>query len=212
MPGRAFDVKISKAMGPIFERVRNIVLRPKETWEAIRQESQSVQELLINFAAPLALIPSVGSLIGLSIFGIMTPSGQIARAPFSEALAGSVLSYFAQLAGLLATAWCVQYLAPYFNSRSDFTAAFKVITYSTCPIFVLGIFSALPGLGVVQVLGLYSFYLLYQGIRNLLEVPGERLLWFTVLVVTISIFINLVLSLLVGGAVYGPMFIRMMAK
>mgnify|MGYP002813858487 CR=1 FL=1 len=193
------------------KRAKAIILKPAETWQTIKQESQTIQELMINYAAPLALIPAVATLIGISIVGIRIPAGHIARAPFMEALAGSVVGYVIQLISLLAVAWAINVLAPYFNARSDFSAAFKVAVYSMTPAWLLGIFSALPGLSVLQIFGLYGYYLLYLGIKQIMESPAEKTLWYTTLAIIASIFISLVLSIFVGGAVYGPMFMRMMA-
>ena len=198
-------------MNEILTRAQQIILKPAETWSNIKNESFSVQELMINYAAPLALIPAVGTLIGLSIFGIRMPAGHIVRAPFMEALAGSLLGYIAQLLGLLAGAWVINYLATYFNTRSDFKAAFKIMAYSTTPVWLLGILLIIPGLGALQIFGLYSIYLIYKGISILLETPADKVVWFTLFIVIANFVINLILNVFVGGAVYGPMAMRMMA-
>ena len=198
-------------MKDILQRAQAIILKPVETWQLIKGEGHTVQELMINYAAPLALVPAVATLIGISIVGIRIPAGHLARAPFMEALAGSVLSYVIQLVSLLAVAWSINALAPYFNAKSDFSSAFKVAAYSMTPAWLLGIFSVLPGLSVLQIFGLYGYYLLYLGIKELMEAPAEKALWYTTLAIIASIFISLVLSIFVGGAVYGPMFMRMMA-
>lgn len=199
------------AMKTIYERVKAIILRPKETWLVIKTESGTVQELIVNYAAPLALIPAVASFIGLAIVGVRMPIGVVARAPFLEALVGSVVSYIFQLLSLLAAAWVVNLLAQYFSAQSDFLKAFKVVVFSMTPIWVLGILSIFPGLGVLQIFGLYGVYLLYLGLQLVLETPPEKLLLYTILVIVASLFISIVMSILVGGAVYGPMFMRMMS-
>ncbi|MDD5593543.1 MAG: Yip1 family protein [Candidatus Margulisbacteria bacterium] len=198
-------------MKEIFERARAMIIRPKATWEKIKGETNTVQDLFINYAAPLALIPAVATLIGLSLVGVRMPSGVFARAPFAEALTGGILGYVFHLLGLLAGAWAVNFLAPYFNSKVDFMAAVKLVVYSMTPVWLLGVLSALPGLGIVQIFGLYSIYLLYTGLPVLLDTPKEKALWYTVLVIIAAIIISLGLTIIVGGAVYGPMFMRMMA-
>lgn len=198
-------------METILGRARRIILKPKETWEKVKGEAVTVQELMINFAAPLALIPAVANLFGLSVVGIRMPPGHLARAPFAEALAAGVVGYVFHLLGVLAVAWVAGLLAPSFNAKGDYISALKVVVYSMTPVWLLGIFSAFPGLGVLQIFGLYGFYLLYQGLIVVLETPANRALWYTVLIVIASILISLLLTVFVGGAVYGPMFMRMMA-
>lgn len=131
-------------MKEIFERAKKMILSPKETWQAVKGETASIQGLFINYAAPLALIPTVATLIGLSIVGIRMPAGHVARAPFTEALTGSVVGYSFHLLSLLAGAWVVNFLAPHFNSKPDMNAAVKLVVYSMTPVWLLGIFSLVP--------------------------------------------------------------------
>ena len=198
-------------MKEIFARAKQIILKPKETWQTIKGEPGTVQELFINYAAPLALVPALATLISLSIVGVKLPGGQLARAPFMEALTGGVLVYVFNLLGLLAAAWAVDFLSPYFESKTDFFLAAKLVVYSMTPVWLLGIFSAWPKLGLFQIFGLYSVYLLYAGLPVILDTQPERAAWYTALIVIAAIFISLVLSVVVGGAVYGPMLMRMMA-
>lgn len=198
-------------MKEIFTRAREIILKPRETWQVIKAETVSVQDLFINYAAPLALVPAVAALIGLSVVGIRMPAGHIARAPFMEALVGSVLGYVFGLLGLLAGAWAVNFLAPYFDSKADFNAAIKLVVFSMTPIWLVGVFSVLPGLGLLQIFGVYGIYLLYLGLPILMETSPEKAFWYTALIVIGAILISLVLNILVGGAFYGPMFMRMLA-
>jgi len=198
-------------MKEILLRAQQIILKPTETWRTIKNEAHSVQELIINYAAPLALIPAVATLIRLTIFGIRIPAGQVARAPFMDAFIGSLLGYVAQLLFLLAGAWIIYYLAAYFNARSDYNSAFKITVYSSTPVWLLGIFLILPGLEALQIFGLYSIYLTYQGLLNLLETPPEKVLWYTVLIIIATVMINLILTIFIGDAVLGPLRMRMMA-
>lgn len=195
----------------VIERARQMVLNPKETWKTVKGENYTIQELVINYAAPLALIPAVATLFGLSIIGIRVPSGHIVRSPFMETLAAGVVGYLFHLLGLLAAGWFVHFLAPYFNARQDFVASVKLVIYAMTPVWLLGVFTALPGLGILQILGVYSIYLLYQGIGVVLDTPPEKVLWYTVLVLLSAVLISLILTVIVGSAVYGPMFMRMMS-
>lgn len=199
-------------MKEILERAREIILRPQATWQIINSETVTLQELIINYAAPLALIPALAAIIGLSLVGIRLPQGEIARAPFFEALVGGVVGYVFHLLGLLAGAWVIAFLAPYFNAKSDLTAALKLVVYSMTPVWLLGIFSALPGMEIFQLFGLYSIYLLFLGLPVVLNTPLEKRAIFTILISIAGFVISLILTIIVGGAVYYPMFLRMMAK
>ena len=194
-------------MKEIFDRVKQIIISPKETWQIIKGENPSIQELFINYAAPLALIPAVAALIGITIIGVRMPSGSIVRAPFMEALTSELVGFIFQLLGILFAGWIVTLLAPYFNSRSDFNTATKLVVYSMTPIWLVGVLSLIPSLGILEILGLYGVYLLYLGLPVLLDTPKERAIWYTTLIIITAFIIQFILT----AAVYGPMLLRMMA-
>lgn len=196
----------------IMERARAIILDPRETWEIIKEESIEVKQILVNYAAPLALIPAVCNLIGFTLMGIRTPAGNLVRAPFLEALGGGIVGYVLHLGGIFVAAWLVNLLAPTFSSKSDLNASMKVVAYSMTPVWLAGFFSLLPGLGILSILGLYGIYLLALGLPVVLETPENKVIWYTLTIVISGIVISFILSLLVIGVFYGPMYLRMMAR
>lgn len=195
----------------IIERIKAIITNPTETWGTIKSEKIEIKELLINYAAPLALIPALATLIGLSIVGIRVPTGFIIRIPFLEALIAGVVGYFLNLAILFAGAWVVGYLAAYFSSKSDFDLSFKLIVYSMTPVWVVGVTALLPGIGILQILGLYGLYLLYKGLPILLETPDDKVKMYFISIVISSMILTFFFSFIIGGAVYGPIMMRMMS-
>ena len=199
-------------MAQIFDRIKLIITQPKAAWVIIKEEKSSNQELVINYAAPLALLPVICLFIGLVVIGLKTPSGHIARAPLAEALSGGILNYVFQLASLLAIGWCVNFLAPYFNAKPDYNSALKLVVYAMTPVWLAGLFSIMPSLMIFQgLLSLYSWYLLFTGIPVLMEAPKDNVILYSVLTIVAALFIGLVVSVIIGSGIYGPMFIRMMA-
>ncbi|OGC23306.1 hypothetical protein A2291_06565 [candidate division WOR-1 bacterium RIFOXYB2_FULL_42_35] len=195
----------------IKERVLELVFNPRIAWQSIKEEKISAKQLFVNYAAPLALIPPVASLIGLTIFGIRMPSGAVMRAPFNLTLLGGIVAYIFSLAILWLGALIIKSLAPYFESKVDFDAAMKVVVYSTTPTWVVGIFSLVPGLGVLSLLGLYGVYLLVLGLSEILGTPGNKSFWFVVVILLLALIANFIISGLLLGTIYGPMYLRMMA-
>ena len=195
----------------ILKRAKEIVLNPKGNWPVIKGENVEVKELFINYAAPLALIPAIAGFIGMALIGMRIPSGEVLRAPFIESLAGGVIGYVLQLAGVLAGAWVVKYLAPSFNSKADLTLAAKLVVYAMTPVWLLGVVQIIPGLGILSILGLYAIYLLAVGLPALLDTPPDKVVWFTGAIIIASIVISFILSIVVVGAIYGPMYMRMMS-
>jgi hypothetical protein len=198
-------------MGDIFARAKELILQPRATWEKIKLEGGTVKELLLNYAAPLALIPALVTLVSLVIIGVRVMPGTLSRAPFLEAFLAGLVSYLFHLLSLLAGAWVIKILAPYFQSKVDFEAAAKLVFYAMTPVWLSGIFPLIPILGGLQILGLYGIYILYLGLPVILDTPAEKAGWFTATIILCSILISLTLTILVGGAVYGPMVLRMIS-
>lgn len=194
----------------IFERVKDIILKPKETWQVIKEEPVEIKSLFISYIAPLALIPAVCSFIGMTLIGIRIPSGMVYRAPLLGSLLGGVVGYVLNLVGILIGAWIIKLLAPSFNSKADLNEALKVVAYSMTPFWLVGIFQLIPGLGILSILGLYGIYLLALGLSPVLETPENKVIWFTVAIVLIGIVVSFILSAVVYGAFYGPMYMHMM--
>jgi hypothetical protein len=195
----------------IFERARDIILKPKETWPVIKGESIEIKQLFLNYAAPLALIPALCSLIGMTLIGIRMPSGNVVRSPFFASLSGGVVGYVLNLASIFLVAWIVKLLAPYFNSKADLNSSVKVVIYSMTPVWLVGIFALLPGLGILSILGLYGIYLLVLGLQEILDTPSNRVALYTIAVLAVGFLISLILSGIVVGLFYGPMYMHMMA-
>ena len=195
----------------IFSRAREIIVSPKVTWQVIKGELVDVKQLLINYAAPLALIPAVCTLIGFTLVGIRISEGGAMRAPFMPALMGGVVGYLLHLGGILLAAWAIKFLAPTFGSKSDLPSALKIVVYAMTPAWLVGVFSLVPGLGILSLLGFYGIYLLVLGLPVVLETPPNKVVWYTISILAVGFVINLVLSVIIIGTLYGPMLMRMMA-
>lgn len=194
----------------IFERARAIVLKPKAAWPLIRDEAVDIKQLFINYAAPLALIPAVSSFIGLTIIGFRVPAGYMYRLPLLEALVGTVLGYVLNLAGVYVGGWVVKLLASFFNSKDDLNAAMKIVVYSLTPVWLVGIFSLVPGLGVLSILGLYGIYLLALGLPVVMGTPSNKVILYTISIIVVGFVISFVFSLVLAMLYYGPVFMRTM--
>ena len=79
------------------------------------------------------------------------------------------------------------------------------------PVWVVGITALLPGIGILQVLGLYGLYLLYKGLPILLETPDDKVYLFFTSIVVSSLILTFFFSFIIGGAIYGPILMRTMS-
>jgi len=173
----------------LVERARRILLQPSQEWQVINTEASSTADLYRNYIVPLAAIPPVASIIGLSVVGISVPFLGTYRVSFGAALSHALASYVLTLAGVYVLAMIINALAPTFAGEKSEIQALKVATYSSTAAWLAGVFGLVPALGILGILGLYSLYLLYLGLPVLMKTPEERALGYRTVVIIVAIVV-----------------------
>lgn len=188
----------------LVERVKKILLQPKQEWAVIKGETYTVSQLYTRYVMILAAIPAVASFIGFSIVGY-TGFGVPYRVPLAAGVANMVLGYALTLGGVYVMALLIDALAPSFGGEKDMGQALKVAAFFPTASWVAGIFSILPALAILAVLGgLYSLYLLYLGLGQLMTVPPDKNVGYTVVVIIVAIVIMVVISTVAALAMPSP--------
>ena len=178
----------------LIERLKGILLRPKQEWQTISAETTTIAELYKNYIVILAAIGPLASIIGMSIVGISLPFVGAFRIPITTSVVSAVVSYILSLVGVYVIAFIIDALAPTFSGEKNMNQALKVAAYSYTPGWIVGIFAIIPALSILGILGLYGLYLLYLGLPVLMKSPQEKSLGYTVVVVIAAIIIFIVIS------------------
>jgi len=194
----------------IVARAKAILLKPAEEWPRIAAEASSAREVYLGYVVPLAAIGPIcrflrGQIFGWGAFGISYHPGLLGG------LAELVVGYVLALVGIFVLTLIADALAPKFAGQANRTNATKLIAYGATASFVAGIFSLIPGLGILAILGLYSFYLFYTGAEPLMRVPRDKALAYTLVTLLCAVVLSVVVSavtmpvlrLLGGGASIG---------
>ncbi|KKL74105.1 hypothetical protein LCGC14_2068230 [marine sediment metagenome] len=183
----------------IAQRVKEVLLKPRDTFAVIKAETVTSRDLIFNYLAPLAVIPAVASIIGLSAVGIRISVMGTFRIPLINSLSSAVLQYILTLIGIYILGIIINALAPSFSGKKNEIQALKVAVYSATPSLVAGILYIFPVLGILVVIaGLYGLYLLYLAIPTMMECPPEKALGYTMVIVIINIVIFLIIGVLVS--------------
>jgi hypothetical protein len=184
----------------LIERAKSIILSPKTEWEKIAAETADVKSLFTGYAMILALIPAVCGLLGSTLIGVSLPIVGTIRTPITSALITMVLGYVLGLAAIYVVSLIVTALAPTFDGQKDPVAALKLVVYSSTPVWLAGVFSLIPMLGVLGIVaGLYGLYLLYLGLSPLMKNPQEKSIGYTALIVVCYIVVAMIMGLIVGA-------------
>ncbi len=192
----------------LVERVKSILLTPKETWPAIEQEASSTGEIYSQYLIFLAAIPAVAGFIGMSLIGIGS-FGISFKVPIMAGLANMVVGFVLSLVMVYVLSLIANALAPTFGGEKNPLNALKLVAYGATAGMVGGIFTLLPSLSFLALLAsLYSIYLIYTGIPVLMKAPQEKALGYTAVLIICGIVAGVVMgavSTLVTGGMGGGM-------
>jgi hypothetical protein len=187
-------------------RVNNILRTPATEWPVIARESTDVGRLYAEYIAPLAAIPVLAGFIGMTLFtmpalGIRRPFGLSAGFVFM------VVQYLLSLSAVYITALVVEWLAPKFKSSGSRVDALKLVAYSCTAGWVAGIFSAVPFLSFMTLIGfLYTVYLMYVGLPHVMKTPADQVVIYLIVCVLVIIVLYVVLGSIAAAIALGNMF------
>lgn len=181
----------------VVARAKAILIAPKSEWPVIAQETDSTQSILIKYVLPLAAIGPLAALIGGQIFGYGA-LGISWRPGIGTAVSTLIASYVLSIVSLFVLSWVANFISPKFGGQDDFGKAFKLCAYAFTASWVVGIVGLVPSLSILGILGLYSLYLFYLGVQQMMGVPQDKALTYTIVTVIAGIVLNLVAGALVA--------------
>ena len=176
----------------VIDRVRNILVSPKQEWPTIAAEPATVQSLYVGYIMILAAIGPLAVVIrGLSF-------GSALGLPFAIGI------YLLSLVAVSIVALIVDLLAPTFGGQRDFVGSLKLVAYSYTAVWIAGIFRLIPAVGGIigLIAGIYSIYTFYLGAAPVKKCPADKAVGYTIIV----LICNIVLFWLVGLMVMPMMF------
>jgi len=185
----------------LVQRVQDILLRPKPTWDVIDTEQATVKGLFTGYAMILAALPAIAGLLGNLLLAPMM--GRAAAYGLPGSIVWALLQYGLALAGLYVFALVVDALASSFDGTRNQIQAFKGVTYGSTASWVGGALVFIPIIGWLVALagGIYSLYLLYLGLPKLMKVPEAKALGFVVVSIIVAVVIQVVATWIAGAVV-----------
>ena len=190
----------------LIDRVKNILIAPKEEWARIDAEPATVGGLFTSYAMILAAIGPIASIVGRALIGF----------PMTASIAMAVVTYVVSLLVVFLTALIIDALAPSFGGTKNQVQATKLAVYAATPGWVIGILSVVPQLFALTavlalVAGLYGVYLLYLGLPRLMRVPEDKAIVYVIVVVVAWIVVYWILMMLLAGIVLSTIGFGMMS-
>ena len=185
----------------LVERAKNILLTPKTEWETVAAEEPNIQQILLGYVLPLALIPTIATIIGWGIIGMFGFTS------FTYGIAMGLVQIINAFLSVLIAGFVIDALAPSFGSQKNMGRAVQLVAYSMTPIWVAGILNILPTIGwLAGLIGLYGLFLMYLGLAPLMKSPEDKKVGYLVVSIIILIVVYFVIAAILTAilmAVFG---------
>lgn len=182
----------------LVERVKNILIKPKDEWKVIAAETPNTQAILLSYVLPLALIPAVARFIGFGVFGFHI-GRYAAFGGLAWGISSGIVFLISTFLAVFLAALIIDALAPSFKSEKNFGRSIQLVAYSFTPAWVAGILYLVPFLGILAgILGLYGIYIMYLGLGEIKKTPEENKVGYLVVSAVISIVILWVIAVILG--------------
>ena len=173
----------------LIDRAKNIMVSPKTEWDVIANEEPNIQQLIMGYVLPLALVPTIAIIIGYGLIGIYGFNS------FTMGIAMGLVQFLNAILSVFIAAFVIDALAPSFGSQKNMGRAVQLVAYSMTPVWVGGIFNLVPVVGWLgSLLGLYGLYLLYLGISPQMKTPEDKKVGYMIVSIIILIVVYFVIA------------------
>ena len=180
----------------LFERAKNIIVSPKTEWDAIGNEEPNLQDILLKYVIPLALIPTIAIIIGYGIIGIY------GFRSIDYGLAMALVQILNAILSVFVAAFVIDALATSFGSQKNMGRAFQLVAYSMTPVWVGGIFNLVPAIGWLgSLFGLYGLYLLFVGISPQMKTPEDKKVGYIIVSIIVLIIVYFVIAAILSAII-----------
>lgn len=185
----------------IVARAQGILLKPKEEWVKIKEETLPVSQLFTSYVLILAAIPAIAQFVGLSLVGRRVPFVGLYRYGIGAGFLYAILLYVFTLVSVYVFGIIINALAPTFSSEKNLDNAMKLAAFSMTPSWVAGVLYIIPFLGILVILAsLYGIYLLYLGfVTPLMNTPKEKAVGYLIVSIVVVMVLMVVVSIILGA-------------
>ncbi|QHM76139.1 Inner membrane protein YohC [Mixta theicola] len=189
--------------------VWGLLAHPDREMRNIRGENESVSHHYTHHVLLMAAIPVVCSLIGTTQLGWHLGGGRTVPLDFTTGLMLALLFYLLILGGVAVMGRVIHWMARDYPQRPSLARCTVFAGYVATPLFISGVIALYPLVWLCVLAGalalLYTGYLLYIGIPQLLNIDREESLRFSgsTLAIGILLFeVLLALTVLLWGYGY----------
>ncbi len=165
----------------ITTQIKELLFTPTEFWKQEKEKDEPTKLLWVTYMLPIVLVVAVAVFIGeffkRTDFFIEYP---LLKA-FREIIL-FILQYFISV-------FLTTELMKTFGAEKNIVLVRKLVVYSMTPLMLVSVLTGLfPFLYVLDILGVYSFYLFWVGAKELLTFPDNKEHSYIILTILVNFF------------------------
>ncbi len=177
-------------------RVKNILIRPRDEWRAIRDEPKTYPAIIFHYIAILAAIPPTAAVIDGIVSGRFA-SKKSSLFFLSYLLLPNLLWYGISIVDVVITGAIITVIVTASESRLSGLEGLMIAAYSFTPLFMAGVLAFIPGMNWIIYAAIpYSVYLLFLGILGLKATGRKQAMGYAIAVFLAASVILGVMNLL----------------
>lgn len=155
-----------------------LLTQPKQEWEKIHDENESVGECYMRHVLPLAALSPVAGIFGTTLIGWQIGSSVPVTLTAGSAIQIGIVYYLAILFSVFMIGVMIRWMGETYGAEQSLSRCVALAAYTATPLFLVGVMQLYPVLWVNFIVGLpaltYTVYLLYMGVPIMMEIPTER--------------------------------------
>ena len=185
----------------LVDRAKNIIIKPDDEWAVIANEEPNIQQILLSYVLPLALIPTIAVIIGWGVVGTFGFTS------FTYGIAMGLVQLITAFLSVLLTAFVIDALASSFGSQKNMGRAVQLVAYSMTPVWLAGILNIFPAIGWLGgLIGLYGLFLMFKGLTPMMKTQEDKRIGYLIVSIIILIVVYFVIAAILTAiflAVFG---------
>ena len=151
----------------LFAQIKELLFTPAEFWKSKKESAEESKTLWLTYLLPMMLAVAVAVFLG----EFFQRTDFFIEYPLLKALREIALFTLAYFLGVYIT----NELMKSFGAEKNIEVARKLVVYSMTPLLLTSVVTGLfPFLYVLDIVGLYSFYLFWVGAKEMLTFPENK--------------------------------------
>jgi len=172
----------------ISDQIKMVIFNPKEFWISKKESEERQAELLASYFLPVLLVLALVVFLGEFFRSTHFYMGYAVLKGVRE-VALFTLEYFLAV-------FFTNELMKTFGIEKNIAVARRLVVYSFTPLLLVSMVTGLfPFLYVLDILGLYSFYIFWVGVQELLIFPEQKQNSYATITIVVNFFVFSFLSI-----------------